>query len=345
MSINHTSPQGLNVIRSFEGRALRAYQDSVGVWTIGYGNTNFDKNAVAKLGKIQKGLTITPEQAESLFVESIQTGYEPAVRKRFEPLGEKFTQGTMDAGSSFHYNCGAIGKASWPTALIKGDKALARTSILSWNKAGGTVLAGLTRRRNREWAMIDRNDYGPEGRQGPVEIGTNGRPTGKQLPAPTAPQTAPAAPLPAPEASGARVPGLLQLGDTGPDVETLNGYLVTLGRLPKPATDTYTDATVAAVEKYQGEHPNLTKDGKAGPATTNSLIRDIKMRGSIKKTGKTAVIIGGVGSGLATAGLVTLKVVAIGTGIAVAVGLIFVVMKHRTEIQTFLNTLRGKQVP
>lgn len=336
-----TSDKGLNVIRSFEGRALRAYQDSVGVWTIGYGNTNFDANAVKKLGKIGRGLTITPEQAESLFVESIQIGYEPAVRARFAPLGDKTTQGTFDAGSSFHYNCGAIKKATWPTFIIQGNKASARTSIMSWNKAGGSVLAGLTRRRAREWAMIDTGNYGPEGSSGPIDLETH-----RQLPAPHPVTGAPSAPVPppAPEATGSAVPGQLKLGDTGPAVAEVNGYLVTLGRLKFPST-TFSADTEAAVLKYQGEHPNLTKDGKVGPATTASLQRDIKMRQATKKTGKVTVLVASAGSAAVAVGWATLKVALIAAGIAGSAGLIFIVLTHKTELETLWNNLRGKQVP
>lgn len=343
-----TSDLGLNVIRSFEGRSLRAYQDSVGVWTIGYGNTNFDANAVKRIGKIGKGLQITAEVAESLFIESIRTGYEPAVAKRLAPLGARLTQGTFDAGASFHYNCGAIAKASWPTALINNDKASARTSILSWNKAGGSVLAGLTRRRNREWSMIDRGDYGPEGHSGPIDLQTH-----KQLPAPTIGSAAPPAapdltPMPTPEASGVRVPGLLCLGDVDPKVKELNGFLVALGRLkalPLEGADHFTSATEAAVKAYQGTHPNLTVDGKAGPATYNSLVRDLKAREAVKKTGKATTIVLAAGSAAAAAGWATLKVVLISGGIVGAAGLIFVVLTHRTEIETLWNKLRGNQVP
>jgi lysozyme len=41
-----TSEKGLAVIRSFEGRALKAYKDCVGVWTIGYGQTNYDSSVL-----------------------------------------------------------------------------------------------------------------------------------------------------------------------------------------------------------------------------------------------------------------------------------------------------------
>jgi lysozyme len=332
---------GLNVIRSFEGRALRAYQDSVGVWTIGYGNTNYDANAVKKIGKIQKGLTITPEQAEELFVESIAVGYEPAVRETLSGKleGEK-GQWAHDAGTGFHYNTGAVKKASWPKSLLAGNLADAKLSIQSWNKAGGKVLAGLTRRRNREWAIITTGDYGPEGRQGPVEIGENGRPTGKQLPPP-----AHSAALPAPVTPGAVVvpPGILYHGSSGPEVTELTEQLVALGRLKQPY-DIYADEVEAAVKKYQGEHPNLTVDGRVGPATRAQIMRDLDARAKVKTVSKSTVVVGGVASAASAFGWGSLKLAGILAGSVVAVGLIIIVMQHRTEIVTAWNRLLGKQV-
>jgi lysozyme len=333
-----TSDKGLNVIRSFEGRALRAYKDAVGVWTIGYGNTNYDANAVKELGKIGAGLVITPEQAERLLVASIRTQYEPAVKKR---LGDNVSQGAMDAGSSFHYNTGAIGKASWPTALLKGDWATVRTSLMSWNKAGGTVLSGLTRRRAREYAMAKDQDYGPEGSQGPVEIGANGRPTGKQLPPPVLTE---AGQMPTPEATNTAVPGLVQLGDTGAKVLEAAELLQTLGLIDH-ATSTFDTKMDAAVRAYQGSHPNLTMDGKVGPATYNSLVRDIKMRTASAKTVKATVAVTGLGTAAAATGYVTLKLALIAGGLVAGVGLIFVVMAHRQELESLWNSIRGKQVP
>jgi lysozyme len=332
-----TSNIGLNVIRSFEGRALRAYQDSVGVWTIGYGSTNMDKNAVAEFGQIKKGLLITPEQAERVFVQSIRTGYEPAVNKALP----KATQPQFDAGSSFHFNTGAIAKASWPHALERGDMALCKTSILSWNHAGGTVLAGLTRRRSREWEMINSGDYGPEGKEGPLDLETH-----KQLPAVEGDYVVtPILSHPTPESTGSRVPGLLRLGDVGDRVAEINGYLVSLGRLPAPATDRYDITTETAVKKYQGEHPNLTTDGIVGPATTASLQRDIKLNGSTKKTVQATTFLASAGAVAATLGWATLKIALITAGVAGAAGLIFIVLNHRTELETLWNRLRGKQVP
>jgi len=331
-----TSEKGLNVIRSFEGRALRAYQDSVGVWTIGYGNTNYDANAVAKIGKIGKGLAISPEQAESLLIESIRVGYEPAVNKRLGSV----SQGAFDAGSSFHYNTGAIAKASWPTALLRGDLGTVHSSIMAWNKAGGNVLAGLTRRRNREWMMISNQDYGPEGSSGPVEIGENGRPTGKKLPAPGS--LGPGVPVTPPG------PGMLGLHDVGPEVKELQLWLVDLGLLDKSKHilyGTFDEMTEDAVKQFQGAHPNLTKDGVVGPATRNAIIRDVAVKKKAKTTGKV-VAAGTAASGAAWAafGAKVATFLAISAGVLVLAGGIYIVFRYRHELAARVNRMLGREV-
>jgi lysozyme len=305
------SDKGLNVIRSYEGRALRAYQDSVGVWTIGYGNTNADANAVRELGKIGPGLCITAEKAESLFVESIRNQYEPAV---FGVLGATPAQGVWDAAVSFHYNTGAIKKASWPKAYLAGNMALVKESMLSWNRAGSSVLAGLTRRRNREWLMLSAGDYGPEGGAGPVDLDS-------------------------------RVPGLLQAGDSGPKVQEVNRYLTQLQWLQIDQLSNFTPWTEAAVRAYQAAHPNLTKDGKVGPATLASLQRDVKMRMAASKTAVATVGFASVGSAAAGFGWLALKTALLTAGLVGATGLFFIVLNHRTELQTLWNTLTGNKVP
>ena len=35
----NTSEEGISLIKNYEGCELESYQDSVGVWTIGYGHT------------------------------------------------------------------------------------------------------------------------------------------------------------------------------------------------------------------------------------------------------------------------------------------------------------------
>lgn len=183
----HTSPQGYAVIRSFEGRSLKAYKDEVGVWTIGYGNTNYDRDVLGF--EIKAGVTINEEQCERLLHATMERRYEPAVRAA---MGADCPQPAFDAGGSFHYNCGAIGRASWVKSFVAKNLAAVHPQLAQWNKAGGNVLAGLTRRRNREWFMIASGDYGPEGRQ-TVITDEHGKATGATQAAPGAAPAAPAA--------------------------------------------------------------------------------------------------------------------------------------------------------
>lgn len=267
--------QGLAVVRSFEGRALRAYKDSVGVWTIGYGNTNYDAFAVAHLGrKIGAGLTITEQQAEYLLRESLSRNYMPAVTKA---MGEASPQ-AGDAGGSFHYNTGGIGRASWVKLWKTGAGASAITASLgSWNKAGGKVLAGLVRRRAREAAILLRGDYGPEGKTKPPAIDANGRVVGVA-------ETGHAL---------AGTPGMLKLDDKGPSVSDLNASLALLGY--KTKGEVFTMVTDGAVRAVQKAHPQLTVDGIAGPATRAVINREADLK-------RKAVVVAGTSGSVASAG-------------------------------------------
>lgn len=137
-----TSQKGVSLIKSFEGLRLKSYQDSVGVWTIGYGATR----------GITAGMAITNEQAERMLVNDIG---------RFEPEIERLVkvalnQGQWDALMSFTYNLGAanLGSSTLLKLLNAGDYAGAAEQFPRWNKAGGQVLAGLTKRRAAERVMF-----------------------------------------------------------------------------------------------------------------------------------------------------------------------------------------------
>ena len=142
-----TSEKGIALIKQFEGCKLTAYQDSVGVWTIGYGWTQ------PVDGKpIRAGMTIKQETAERLLKTGL-VSYESDV-SRLVKVG--LTQGQFDALVSFTYNLGARSRST-STLLRKinsGDYAGAADEFLRWNKAGGKVLNGLTRRREAERALF-----------------------------------------------------------------------------------------------------------------------------------------------------------------------------------------------
>ncbi|WP_039024863.1 lysozyme [Enterobacter roggenkampii] len=142
-----TSDKGIALIKQFEGCKLTAYQDSVGVWTIGYGWTQ------PVDGKpIRAGMTIKQETAERLLKTGL-VSYESDV-SRLVKVG--LAQGQFDALVSFTYNLGArsLSTSTLLRKLNAGDYAGAADEFLRWNKAGGKALNGLTRRREAERALF-----------------------------------------------------------------------------------------------------------------------------------------------------------------------------------------------
>lgn len=142
-----TSDKGIALIKQFEGCKLTAYQDSVGVWTIGYGWTQ------PVDGKpVRAGMTIKQETAERLLKTGL-VSYESDV-SRLVKVG--LTQGQFDALVSFTYNLGArsLSTSTLLRKLNTGDYAGAAEEFLRWNKADGKVLNGLTRRREAERALF-----------------------------------------------------------------------------------------------------------------------------------------------------------------------------------------------
>lgn len=134
----------IKLIKSFEGCSLRAYKCPAGIWTIGYGTT-----AAAGVGVVpHEGMTITQAQADhylNLTIEKFSAGVAAL-------LTRATTQNEFGAFVSLAYNIGlgAFRKSSALRHFNAGDHAKAADAILMWNKAGGKVLAGLTRRRVAE---------------------------------------------------------------------------------------------------------------------------------------------------------------------------------------------------
>ena len=137
------SQNGLGLIEHFEGLRLMSYQDSVGVWTIGYGTTVYPNGS-----PVRKSESCTAEQA-NVYIAHDDVKFSDGVTKLVQvPLN----QNQFDALVSFAYNLG-LGNLSGSTLLKKlnmKDYAGASNEFVCWNKAGGVVLAGLTLRRQSE---------------------------------------------------------------------------------------------------------------------------------------------------------------------------------------------------
>lgn len=133
----------LDLVKEFEGCRLTAYRDEVGVWTIGYGITSADRNITGK--SIHKGMKISKETAEKWLSKALTKKYLPLVLKYDKQYN--WNQNELDALVSFCYNIGSIEQL---TADGTRSKAVVASKMLQYNKAGGRVYRGLTRRRKAE---------------------------------------------------------------------------------------------------------------------------------------------------------------------------------------------------
>lgn len=133
-----TSHVGITLIKSFESLRLEAYRCPAGIWTIGYGHT----------AGVRRGDRIDERKAEQLLTDDLRQ-FEDVVNRECPHV----TQNQFDALVSFTFNVGT-GNFQKST-LLKCVKANPlnvniRYELSRWNKANGTVLSGLIRRRKAE---------------------------------------------------------------------------------------------------------------------------------------------------------------------------------------------------
>ena len=137
------SENGLRMIEGFEGFVDHRYDDGTGVMTIGYGTTAADVSPLPT--------SLTQPEAERLLREKLARKYEPAVNG----LGVPLNQNEFDALVSLVYNCGP-GAMQWQIGrdLRALNYAAAANDFNRYVVAGGSVLAGLVRRRAAERALF-----------------------------------------------------------------------------------------------------------------------------------------------------------------------------------------------
>jgi len=136
------SNKGTSLIKDFEGFRTHAYQDAVGVWTIGYGHTK----------GVQPNDIISAAQGDKMLSEELAE-YENYVNTLvIVPLH----QHQFDALVSWTYNLGPtnLKSSTLLKVLNEGKYNEVPVQIRRWNKAGGKELEGLTRRREAEAQMF-----------------------------------------------------------------------------------------------------------------------------------------------------------------------------------------------
>ena len=138
---------GVDIICGFEGKRLAAYDDGVGVWTIGFGTTVYPNGI-----KVKKGDTCTEAQAKAYMAHDLKK-FESAVNNTVKvPLN----QNQFDALVSLAYNIGtnAFSKSTLVKKLNANDIRGAADQFDVWVNAGGKRMQGLVNRRAREKALF-----------------------------------------------------------------------------------------------------------------------------------------------------------------------------------------------
>ena len=133
-----TGQAGISLIKKYEGCRLDAYKCPAGVWTIGYGHT----------GDVKQGQKISQAQADALLLADLAK-FEKNVNTYNGRYG--WTQNEFDALVSFAFNLGSIDQL---TAGGTRSRDVIAGKMLLYNKASGTVLSGLTKRRQEEQALF-----------------------------------------------------------------------------------------------------------------------------------------------------------------------------------------------
>jgi GH24 family phage-related lysozyme (muramidase) len=145
---------GTALIKAFEGCArlrtdglIEAYPDpgtGGAPWTIGWGATGRDGFTGGRIGP---QTVWTQAQCDTRLAQDLaRYAAEVAAAVGEAPT----TQNQFDALVSFHYNTGAIARATLTQRHIAGDHTAAAREFARWNRAGGQVMRGLVRRRAAE---------------------------------------------------------------------------------------------------------------------------------------------------------------------------------------------------
>ena len=139
MKINQA---GINLIKKYEGCVPKVYIDAAGVKTCGYGHTGADVNLMTI------NAPISQQMADTYLL--IDIGKAEKKVDKYDSVYH-FTENEYSALVSFAFNIGNIDELTKKGTRTKNEIA---EKIPLYNKAGGKVLAGLTKRRNEERAMF-----------------------------------------------------------------------------------------------------------------------------------------------------------------------------------------------
>jgi lysozyme len=143
-----TSPNGLQLIRKYEGYKSTPYRCPAGLYTVGYGHV------------IGNGLQLPDEWNRTLSLgeinELLRTDLVRFERGVLRYCPVYLTQSQFDALVSFSFNLGlgVLQRSTLRQKILRKDGEGAAKELLKYDKVGGRPLKGLTRRRQAEYRLF-----------------------------------------------------------------------------------------------------------------------------------------------------------------------------------------------
>ncbi len=140
-------------ISTHEGLVAEAYKDSVGVWTWSIGITSQSGHDVERY--IDNPATI--DRCVEVYIWALDLNYLQAVQRAMQ--SRPLTLNQLTASLSFHWNTGAIERASWVGYFLNGDMAEAERRFMQWDSPPEII-----ERRKREADLLFRNIWSGDGK-------------------------------------------------------------------------------------------------------------------------------------------------------------------------------------
>lgn len=138
-----TNELGKNLIKKWEGLCLHAYQDIVGIWTVGYGST---------YPKVTPNEIITEQDANSRFDNDL-VKFEKSITNLVSiPLNSN--QFSALVSLAFNVGPGNLKGKGLISKLNSGDYSGAANCFVNYDNAGGKENTGLYRRRLEEKVLF-----------------------------------------------------------------------------------------------------------------------------------------------------------------------------------------------
>jgi len=137
--------------KRFEGFSSVVYICPAGIPTIGFGSTYYANGVKVTMNDPP----ISQQAAHDLLMVELEHTYLPSVLRQCPILATD--ERKCNALISFTYNlgCGRLQTSTLKRKINAQDWEGAKEQLMLWNKGGGKVLAGLTKRRVAECALLN----------------------------------------------------------------------------------------------------------------------------------------------------------------------------------------------